>query len=691
MKPDIRRVIRQNAWVSKKMGFLSNRWIVLAALFYPRAVLARYYETECCNQALRERAFIETSTPVKDYICGQIYDASIPPAPDLLISYSYCTNHCSGIGLSDARISSEWVGIIVQFLLPSVIFSMTIPRQQKIEVGRFLNGPVLPIVHFRWLSGLFRLAIWVVVSVVLVVPLVVFDSILWISTIVTTAGPMMIGGLYEALLDSRLLQLLRDASPPDRPLTKTEKIQLLVAVVSGNLMRDIGHPQKEIPQSLSMAQDPHNHVREIQTRLLSIMSSQYSFGSAVGAPVLFYLGAFVYSIVDLENQRGGGNTSVSIAFAVEWMIIVHVAIVSGCLLASNNPATSAAIVGLPPDETLTSPYRASTLDSRTPAMVNSKNLRTKRWKVRLGFSREDGRIRNVPWFSQIYETRYQPVSLWSRGSNKMDWVQDSSAYLQHEWFRKSVQTSPVDWTVLIFIPVFLLIVLPPAAGGILAYTTPPVGWGCRSLSLICYAGVQVVLTFIAALKAATRGKKFRYSHPKATRFIHTASISIFIPVSALSFFILIGGTLMQITGIFRNCFCSVNAKYWLNPESSPGIHLASDTSDRRTSSQYWVIMSTVATGFMAFIGYSGWWYQRKIRQVFVEQVKGLDFKVATIDQNIASRIPTQVNTSTTGFSGTQATHTLTRTNTFSSNSSSRLTVHQSTFNDPIQMDFLHNS
>lgn len=686
------------------MAFSSIKWIALATLLFPRAVLTRYDETACCNRALQDQAFIKTSTLPEDYICGQRYDASIPPAPDMHINYTYCHHHCAGVGLSNDRFASQGIGLIVQFLLPSVIFSMTIPRQQKIEAGRFLNALIPANIRFPWLLGLFRLTIWVLVSIFLVVPCVVLDSVLWISAIVATAGPMMIGGLHEALLDSRLLELIRDVKPPDRLLTNTEKIQLLVAVVSGNLMRDIGRPQIEIPQSLSTAQDPPDRAREIQTRLLSLMSSQYSFGSAVGAPVLFYLGAFVYSIIDLEDQMGSVGSASSVAFAVEWMIIVHVAIVSGCLLASNNPATSAAIVGLPPDETLSGLHRASTLDSKASATVAPRNSRTDRWKMMLGFSREDGRVRHVPGFSPAYETRYQPVSLWSRGSNKMNWIQDTSAYVQHEWFRESVQTSALDWTLLIFSPVFVLVVLPPAIGGILTYTSPPVGWGCRSLSLICYAGGQVILTFIAALNAATGSKKFRISHPRATRIIHVASVSIFIPVSILSFLTMIGSTLMQIIGVFANCFCLVNAKYWLNIDSSPGIQVASDTHDQRTSNQYWIIVSAVATGFMALVGYGGWWYQRKIRQDFMEQVKGLNFfdLAATNHQDIAStsRISTEANnTTSTGFVGSQAslsrlsTHTLTRTNTLSSNSnsSSRLGgIHLSTFSSPVQMESPHD-
>ena len=237
---------------------------------------------------------------------------------------------------------------------------------------------------------------------------------------------------------------------------------------------------------------------------------------------------------------------------------------------------------------------------------------------------------------------------------------------------------------------------PPGCRRHLDVRNAPGCWGCRSLSLILYAGTQVVFTFIAAIKAATSGKKSRLYRPKATRLIHIVSVSIFIPVSVLSFFTMIGSTLMYIMGIFDNCFCYITANHWSNPDSGPGIHVASDTRDHRTSGQYWIIMSTVAAGFMAFIGYSGWWYQRKIRQDFAEQVKRLNSDGGIINQSIPSRISTTVSTSTTGFSGSQAslswrsTHTLTRNNTLSINSSSRVSVHQATFNSP-QMNFLDES
>jgi hypothetical protein len=80
----------------------------------------------------------------------------------------------------------------------------------------------------------------------------------------------------------------------------------------------------------------------VKTRLLSMTGSQSIFGAAVSAPVLFYLSAFVNTILDLENSPISHDAAMSLAFGIEWMIVVHVAIVAGCLLTNNNPSTSPA-------------------------------------------------------------------------------------------------------------------------------------------------------------------------------------------------------------------------------------------------------------------------------------------------------------------------------------------------------------
>lgn len=663
--------------------------IIFVCLCQSSLVLARYNGDACCNLALREKAFINTTTLSEDYICGQNYNPNIAPAPDLLINHTYCASHCPGFGLSSGKVPSQWAALIVQFLLPAIIFSMTIPRQQKIEVAKIFDlsiGVKGANITTRWLLGAAKLVIWILSSIFLVIPLVILDCIVWISIIVVAAGPMMIGGLYEALLDYRIIIHVRDREPPQIPLSHAQKVQLLISIVSGNLIREVGNPQPDLFKNLSTAQDFPTRNEEMQTRLLSMMSSQSSFGSAVGAPVIFYLGAFVYTILDLENQKSNQDAAISLAFGVEWMIIVHVAIVSGCLLASNNPSTSSAIVGRSPDESQASIYRKKTIDHQTSEASDQIGSRTRRISKWLGFRKEINEIRHLPGFSQAYETRYQPVWLWSRGSNKMDWIRHTEAWKKHEWFRNSIRVSALHWSLFIFLPVIVLIVLPPATGGIVAYVTPPLGWGCRSLSFTCYAAFQVILTFITTLNAATKNDDFWVSHPKTRKFCRRTALVVIFVASVGSLFTAIGGTMMQIMGVFRNCLCYVNARYWLHPDSYIGISVASDTQDQRISSRYWVVMSSVATGFMALVGYIGWWYQRQIRQEFIVEVKALDSQRDNVPSVHNSNGERSVGTSTSLNRGPK--QSLTRTNT---SAFSLLTVHESTFGSPIQMDILDNN
>lgn len=665
------------------------QWIVVVYICQLGLVLARYDGDTCCKLALKEKAFINTTTPFQDYICGQNYDPKISPAPDLLINHTYCASHCPGFGLSKAKIPNQWAAMIVQFLLPAIIFSMTVPRQQKIDVGKLFDISIgadfvnkIP----GWLLVMVTPVVWILLSTFLVIPLVILDCTVWISTIIVAAGPMMIGGLYEALLDYKIIIRVRNENSPQYPLSNEKKVQLLISIVSGNLIREVGNPQPEIFENISAPRVPFRRNEETRTRLLSMMSSQSSFGSAVGAPVIFYLGAFVYTILDLENQKSNQDAAVSLAFGVEWMIIVHVAIVSGCLLASNNPSTASAIVGRSPDKTQAGPHRLRTIDSQAPVAHHKIDSRTERIKKWLGFKKEINKIRHLPGFSRAYETRYQPVWLWSRGSNKMDWIRHTKAWKERR-FRNSIKVSKVEWFCFIFSPVILLIVLPPATGGFVAFATPPVGWGCRSLCFTCYAGCQVVLTLIATLSAATKNEEYWASYPGRRKFCRGAARG-FASVSLLgSLFTAIGGTMMQIMGVFRNCFCYVNSQYWFHLDSSPGISVSSDTQNQRISSRYWVVMSSVATGFMALVGYFGWWYQRHIREDFIIEVEALDWER---ERDNASRINNPADHRSSGSSTSSnrgSRQSLARVNT---NATSLLTVHESTFGSPIELGNFDN-
>ena len=171
--------------------------------------VSRYSDGKCCNIAKEVDAFIPwedggPQTPLSEVVCEQVYNDTNAPAPNAYVAYRFCRNKCSkgrfgGWGLSDADKPSQWAASIVQFLLPSVIFSMNIPR-------RFVF--VSPSAFQQNIIGDGRS--WARSAIMLPISLifVALDAIVWVILIMGMAGPMMVAGLHEGLLDYKILKAL---------------------------------------------------------------------------------------------------------------------------------------------------------------------------------------------------------------------------------------------------------------------------------------------------------------------------------------------------------------------------------------------------------------------------------------------------------------------------------------------------
>ncbi len=310
----------------------------------------------CCNLALSDGAYIDKSLHAKDYVCGQSFNQSLSPAPDLAVPYAYCQAKCAGWTLATPTSLSNWASTLLQFILPVVIFSMTIPRSYKFEVPAALFDFDIK----EW-TGVAKAALSFLVAFLIVT----IDTVFWVMTLLAGAGPMLFSGLYEALLDYRIIVYFNDCSRVHHQgLSIAQRVALLRVIVVGNLGLEIrglkGIIKKAITEELETQnmKDLRSVIRnELSTkagatadatriRLLSILSSQPSFGFTVEASVLFYIGGFIYSCVELFKKFGDGELSRSLTLGTWWMTIVHVVIVNGCLLASSNPSTTCAIIGL---------------------------------------------------------------------------------------------------------------------------------------------------------------------------------------------------------------------------------------------------------------------------------------------------------------------------------------------------------
>lgn len=102
-----------------------------------------------------------------------------------------------------------------------------------------------------------------------------------------------------------------------------------------------------------------------------------------------------------------------------------------------------------------------------------------------------------------------------------------------------------------------------------------------------------------------------------------------------SLFVVLGGTLMQVIGVYRNCFCYVNAPEWYSLNSA-SVQVATDTQEQRNSSYNWIVFGGVATAFMGVCCCGGWWYQKVIRERYKKIVHELFSGQLLITQTRAS-------------------------------------------------------
>lgn len=428
------------------------------------------YSIQCCNIALQTFAYLNKSIPQDDYKCGQVYEAALPPAPPLLVPTSWCRQKCSGYGLSAPGDTNAWAAPLIQYILPAVIFSMTIPRRLVLEPPRWFFD-----FNVNHMSGLVKALFSLCVAGIIVT----LDTAVWVFIIMVAPAPFIFSGLVEIVLDYRIIRNLNSSNTSqgkDQPegLDRAQRVQLLTAVLAGNLGIDgvPADPQKELGTVL----DIYKHPEEVALRLGAMLDCQYPFGAAVGAPILLYIGSFVYTLATIRSSNGDRETSRALAFGIWWMNIVHVSAISGCLLASNNPNTAGAIVkrrrekvGL--QERLDYANQRSEMEDKIQARLEA-------WS-RLPLS---------------YKARYEPVWMWTRGKSKAGWLRRTSAW-KKPWFREHVEMTVPGWIFLVCVA-FGLVLFPCALAFWVEYSTPTKGVGCRSLTILGTYTSKKTLSFL---------------------------------------------------------------------------------------------------------------------------------------------------------------------------------------------------
>lgn len=163
-----------------------------------------------------------------EFPCGAAWNGDRAGAPVVQVTYRWCESQCSGWEISHFEILQQWVGPLVQFILPSLAFCLNIPRHRKLAIPHIVFRA-----HPRNIVGFATYWIRLLGAVLLMTA----DTMVWLSICFAFAGPMLLSTVYEFVLDRKVLEFL---CPPDKcgkriTIPGKLKAQLLLAVVVGNV------------------------------------------------------------------------------------------------------------------------------------------------------------------------------------------------------------------------------------------------------------------------------------------------------------------------------------------------------------------------------------------------------------------------------------------------------------------------
>ena len=564
------------------------------------------------------RPSVNLTEPRQTHICDAKYNDNRTEdwAPEVWVSYGWCSQNCAGWQLSKSR------GALVPlagFIVPAAVFCLTVPRRYKLSVpDKLFNVDLtkisqLPMVPFVIIAAAFWVAL---------------DTVIWLAAVFVFSGPMLLSGFYEGRLDRRLLAYVKRQMDDGR-LQLHIRAQILFTILVGNLQLDPptggGAAWKDVQ---GIVTDLKGHsgtesesepvldrseikpaIEKTQARLRTMLACQYSFGSTVGAPVIFYAAAFVYTLVELSTEYGDTDISNALAFGIWWMAIPHVAIVGACLLAGNNPNTLEGIACY-----ISNDGNVATTSEPTTWWFQFIEKYIPRYRFIKSFIPDSE-------YGLVYQSKYQPVSMWHRGKSKQQWVDMlcDRERRRVDRLKEECQLQMTDWISVVG-GTMILTFGPPVLAFLQSYYTPRVGIGCRAVTVLLYMEFQALLMLLWVWDLSALGSR-------KTSEAHGIFIWKFLVgfCAVATTFIAVGGTLMQIMGVYHNCLCQLNIQDWIRKDEK--VLLTSRNRIHVVSAQRtWLRLGIAATVFICMVSYVAWWYQRHLRWQFQDLVSRLDEK-----------------------------------------------------------------
>jgi hypothetical protein len=407
--------------------------------------------------------------------------------------------------------------------------------------------------------------------------LLLIDVLLWIIAVFGLAGLIMVGAIDEALKDWRILRNVGQGY-----LTRREASYAISLTLIGTFLprerKDIHYDDELVNRVVNQICDVRD-VADTRQKLHQLLGYQSPYGAQVGAPVVFYLGSYAYSLFDTNTRLGDNDTAHAVAFGLWYGIIVLTATACWCVLGMTQPTILESNLGRAP-------------------------LR-----------------RHLPRFGRIFapfESPYQTVWIWNRGRCLQHWTDTAWTDTSRTNFRapinpsiRHILNSRTNRIFASWLAIGVVTVVCALACSI-SYFTPIIGFGCRATTILGYAICQILLILAWCY----------HNEDNKTPFIKYPVYFVATVCFIFAIFLAIGGTIMQLLGVYRNCVCKAGLRYWLNTAGGI-VGLATDTEEHRYWGHFWFWIGTSGLIYIGALCVIGWGYFMRMKRVCWQQIEGL--------------------------------------------------------------------
>jgi hypothetical protein len=161
------------------------------------------------------------------------------------------------------------------------------------------------------------------------------------------------------------------------------------------------------------------------------------------------------------------------------------------------------------------------------------------------------------------------------------------------------------WTIALIVP-------PCTLAFTIAFYTPTIGIGCRSATVLTYMIFQIALIVVWLVITWPRFKqRFTYWYYAFTAAYYSIALG--------TLFVTVGGTIMQLVGVYRNCICKAGVRYALPTTSAAAkavarVELAMDTQQMRDTANLWAWCGGAGIVYVILFCIAGAFYQSRIRE-----------------------------------------------------------------------------